>query len=226
MEQRNCRECGVEFTPNHGRNVYCSEHRSRDGRRKVAIPYPTCGAVSFKSDNGASTRRYCSLQCRPTQKRVCQLPMSHPVRALIRQQSKAAQPKTSLRIAVESRDWPGIFNHLSQTMFVVAENDCWHWSGRTKRGYPVLRVGGRQYAAHRLMVEAWHRAELGSQPVHHKCANTMCINPRHLQPVSARENSAEMLARTYLESRIRDLEAALLAADPDNPLLHQIGLAA
>lgn len=65
---------------------------------------------------------------------------------------------------------------------------------------------------------------LGKQPAHHKCATTMCVNPMHLQPVTERDNIAEMLARNYMLNRIAELEAALAVHDPEHPLLREVGL--
>lgn len=42
--------------------------------------------------------------------------------------------------------------------------------------------------------------------MHHKCANRACINPKHLQAVTAESNTAEMLERNFLQARIRELE--------------------
>lgn len=50
-------------------------------------------------------------------------------------------------------------------------------------------------------------------------ASPMCVNPNHLQQVTARENIAEMLARNDYVRRIAALERALAEADPQHPLL-------
>ena len=43
--------------------------------------------------------------------------------------------------------------------------------------------------------------------------------PTHLQRVTAMDNAAEMLARTYYMRRIQALEHALEALEPDHALL-------
>lgn len=43
---------------------FCSKHYPRK-RQTVEVECPTCGTVTQKRDNGASTRSYCSLKCRP-----------------------------------------------------------------------------------------------------------------------------------------------------------------
>jgi heme oxygenase len=70
-----------------------------------------------------------------------------------------------------------------------------------------------------------HGASLGSQAAHHACANTTCVNPDHLQPVTHRENIAEMMARKAYVARIRELEAALTEIQPSHPLLSVIAVA-
>jgi hypothetical protein len=54
------------------------------------------------------------------------------------------------------------------------------------------------------------------------CANSACVNPDHLQPVTHRENVAEMMARQSLLARIRELEARLAEVAPGDPLLDVI----
>lgn len=44
------------------------------------------------------------------------------------------------------------------------------------------------------------------EPLHHSCANTLCVNVEHLVPASQAENTLEMLARRGYECRILELE--------------------
>lgn len=74
--------------------------------------------------------------------------------------------------------------------YVVAGNGCWLWTGRTTPGgYGSLRNEvGRSEVAHR----ASYRCHVGSIPaglqLDHLCRTPRCINPAHLEPVTAREN--------------------------------------
>lgn len=67
-----------------------------------------------------------------------------------------------------------------------------------------------------------HGSPLGTQQSHHVCANTMCVNPEHLQAATHVENIAEMKARRSYEARIAELEAALMDIDPEHPLLDRV----
>ena len=100
---------------------------------------------------------------------------------------------------------------------------CWHWEGFTvtdpKR--PAAKSYGRfkrpessSNVAHRIAYEVWVGEIPEGMDIHHKCANTLCVKPAHLQLATKAENSLEMLARrSYeahikaLQKRIRDLEA-------------------
>ncbi len=66
---------------------------------------------------------------------------------------------------------------------------CWRWLGAHSRGYGQYRVAGRYARAHRV---AWVLVN-GPIPaglvIDHKCGNTMCVNPAHLEPCTASENS-------------------------------------
>ena len=130
----------------------------------------------------------------------------------------------AMRRAVEDGDQPGVIAAIRASVQVSSELGCWNWQRQLKDGYAVALIGKRYVAVHRLALEAALGKPLGKQAAHHKCANAACVNPDHLQPVTARENMAEMLARTYLESRIRDLEAALALTQPEHPLLREVGI--
>lgn len=49
-----------------------------------------------------------------------------------------------------------------------------------------------------------------------------CVNPEHLQPVTFRENTAEMMARHAYLNRISELEEALRTASPNHPVLNVV----
>jgi hypothetical protein len=75
-------------------------------------------------------------------------------------------------------------------------------------------------------LECKHQLSLGSHQAHHTCAERACVNPDHLQPVTQRENVAEMLTRKSYVKRIEELEARLRQLSPDDPLLQVISFLA
>lgn len=94
----------------------------------------------------------------------------------------------------------------------VDPQGCWNWPNLTESGYAKNKL-------YRRVLEAKIGKSLGSQAAHHMCANSACVNPEHLQPVTHYDNVAEMLARHSYIKRIRDLESALKELDPEHPLL-------
>ena len=88
------------------------------------------------------------------------------------------------------------------------EGDCLVWARADNgQGYGIAFHGGKNWMAHRLSFFLATGAETGKQVVHHKCANSRCINPDHLERASQADNTLEMLARRDYEARIRALEA-------------------
>lgn len=131
--------------------------------------------------------------------------------------------KSALTLAAEAGDFD-TFTKILLKKVLVDENGCWVWPKVYKsRPYPAVMVAGEQL--HRAVVQVKHGKKLGSQAVHHVCANASCVNPDHLQPVTHAENTAEMLARHSYLKRIAELEQALAELDPDHPILGFIKVA-
>lgn len=72
-------------------------------------------------------------------------------------------------------------------------DSCWLWRGtRSSKGYGQFVVNGKQLRAHRFAYELLvGPIPEGLQLDHVKaagCTNRCCVNPAHLEPVTAREN--------------------------------------
>ena len=79
-------------------------------------------------------------------------------------------------------------NVLSQYI-PVTESGCWLWLGNCNpKGYGRFMRQGKTFMAHRASYEV-HRGPIpeGLQ-LDHLCRVRCCINPDHLEPVTAREN--------------------------------------
>lgn len=77
--------------------------------------------------------------------------------------------------------------------------DCWNWTGPLhSSGYGLIGEGGgqgRTLRVHRVAYELL----VGPIPIgltlDHLCQNTVCVNPDHLEPVTAEENLRRAAAR-------------------------------
>lgn len=78
--------------------------------------------------------------------------------------------------------------------YEVSADGCWEWKLKlTRAGYgrvdlnKVRRLTGTQYA-HRAGYVALHGPLEKSTDVHHKCHNILCVNPDHLEALTASEH--------------------------------------
>lgn len=103
----------------------------------------------------------------------------------------------------------------------VTDGGCRIWQGGSDDGYPLLHhtsMGTK--LAHRIAYMTSTGDKVPSHvPIHHRCGNSMCVEPTHLFPVTPIENTAEMLERNFYVKRIEALEDALRESNPDHPLL-------
>ncbi|KKK68322.1 hypothetical protein LCGC14_2945240, partial [marine sediment metagenome] len=68
-------------------------------------------------------------------------------------------------------------------------NGCWKWSGHLVKGYGSLWANGKHNYAHRFSYELYIGKIPPSLTIDHLCRNTWCVNPKHLEPVTVRENN-------------------------------------
>lgn len=68
---------------------------------------------------------------------------------------------------------------------VDPKTNCWNWTGQKSRGYGVISDGaGKQHVAHRFVYEQTGGVLVAGLELDHKCRNTGCVNPKHLDQVT------------------------------------------
>lgn len=66
---------------------------------------------------------------------------------------------------------------------------CWVWQKTIdKRGYGHVSLNRVSRPAHRAYYEAANGPVPAGHHVHHKCKNPVCVNPEHLEQLTAREH--------------------------------------
>lgn len=87
----------------------------------------------------------------------------------------------------------GIFtrkSHIARFWTKVDKtSSCWNWIGSdTGRGYGSFWDGNKCVRAHRWSYERFVGQIPGGLTIDHLCRNTLCVNPKHLEPVTQWEN--------------------------------------
>jgi len=73
----------------------------------------------------------------------------------------------------------------------VSETGCWLWQGRVhpRTGYGQAWFDGTNRLAHRVMFTLVRGPIPAGLQLDHLCRVRHCVNPEHLEPVTARENT-------------------------------------
>lgn len=72
---------------------------------------------------------------------------------------------------------------------VESDSACWRWMGSvTATGYGRFSYQSRATWAHRASWQMFRGFIPEGMEIDHTCRNRRCVNPKHLEPVSHREN--------------------------------------
>lgn len=79
---------------------------------------------------------------------------------------------------------------------------CWEWqSADDGRGYGVMYVDKTPYKAHRISFQIFYGHISTELQIDHLCMNKRCVNPKHLEQVTQKENLRRGNALSSVYSR-------------------------
>lgn len=87
--------------------------------------------------------------------------------------------------------WMGSEEERVMSRIIKTESGCWEWTGHTVKGYARFKTEGsrKTVGVHRWAYEHFVGPIPHGLKLDHLCRNTKCINPKHLEPVTNRENT-------------------------------------
>lgn len=166
----------------------------------------TCGD-SLPSDSmgrgGKQPRRkYCSIKCKQDARKIADrvhreiICTSCGERRVINSKyfsggdacRKCAAEKASEAAAIVNTKDP--HSRFLEKILKDPGTGCWNWTGTLqKNGYSTFYLQGRTLRGHRWSYEHYVGTIPDGLEIDHLCRNRKCVNPEHLEPVTAQENS-------------------------------------
>lgn len=101
---------------------------------------------------------------------------------------------------------------LDPRISIDVKTGCWNWTGSINtNGYGRMYVKGRKIAAHRIIYIRYKGDIPLNYQIDHLCKNRICVNPNHLEAVTA-----------YTNNRRSDSPSALNALKTHCPQNHPL----
>lgn len=84
----------------------------------------------------------------------------------------------------------------------ITESGCWIWTGNiTRKGYGLFKIHPKNVSVHRYVYKTLVGPIPDELQLDHLCRVRNCVNPHHLEPVTARENSMRsMITEGYINA--------------------------
>jgi hypothetical protein len=103
------------------------------------------------------------------------------------------------------------------------KTDCWEWLlARNKHGYGLCRdKHGRMRGAHCVYYEEAKGAITPGLQIDHLCGVRSCVNPDHLEPVTAAENIRRGAGTKLTPSAVAEIRAS---CEPQKVLAERYGV--
>lgn len=93
-------------------------------------------------------------------------------------------------------------------------NGCWEWFGRVDhKGYGVIKIGNKNYGAHRVSWELERGKIPAGKQIIHACDVRWCVNPSHLRIANANENNFDKKQKNRSSRQCREDNAACKLTD-------------
>ena len=88
--------------------------------------------------------------------------------------------------------------------------DCWEWRGAINKntGYGKKTFNGKSLLAHRWMYETIVGPIPEGLVINHKCSNTKCVNPHHLEVVDQAGNCRHGKGTKLSVGEVLEIKAA------------------
>lgn len=168
-----------------------------------------CGATGpMPVGRGTRVKKYCSPRCKARARTAAS--QEHPKQPVPCRQCGAirllAHPERAngmcrvcaARVGSQAAAAQAVPAGERFMSFVEAQEDgCWAWRGDLQRnGYGSFTSRGTSYRAHRFAYEMFVGAIPDGLQLDHLCRVRHCVNPEHLEPVTARENARRAM-RTH-----------------------------
>lgn len=116
-------------------------------------------------------------------------------------------------------------DRLMARVIMIPESTCWHWTGCIDRdGYAKMSTKNRPTMVYRISYELFVGPIPEGMVIDHICRQRDCVNPKHLEVVTSRENTMRSpIAPAALNARKTHCSEGHELVDASHPSKKQRG---